>query len=55
MNVRTAIVTTRRRGRRVTGSGTCATSYEVSYLLTGLLPPVETICPQNAVPFPSPA
>jgi hypothetical protein len=34
---------------------TCATSYEVSYLLTGNLPPVGTICPQNAVPFPSPA
>jgi pimeloyl-ACP methyl ester carboxylesterase len=34
---------------------TCATNYEVSYLLTGHLPPAGTICPQNAVPFPSPA
>jgi hypothetical protein len=28
---------------------------EVSYLLTGKLPPVGTSCPQDAVPFPSPA
>ena len=34
---------------------TCVIGYEVSYLLTGLLPPVGTICPQNAVPFLSPA
>jgi hypothetical protein len=34
---------------------TCATSYEVSYLLTGKLPPAGTSCPQDAVPFPSPA
>jgi pimeloyl-ACP methyl ester carboxylesterase len=34
---------------------TCATNYEIRYLLTGKLPPVGTICPQNAVPFPSPA
>jgi pimeloyl-ACP methyl ester carboxylesterase len=34
---------------------TCATNYEVSYLLTGKLPPVGTSCPQNGVPFPSPA
>jgi pimeloyl-ACP methyl ester carboxylesterase len=34
---------------------TCATKYEVRYLLTGNLPPVGTTCPQNAVPFPSPA
>jgi hypothetical protein len=34
---------------------TCATNYEVSYLLTGKLPPAGTSCPQNAVPFPSPA
>jgi pimeloyl-ACP methyl ester carboxylesterase len=31
---------------------TCATNYEVRYLLTGNLPPAGTICPQNAVPFP---
>jgi pimeloyl-ACP methyl ester carboxylesterase len=31
---------------------TCATRYEVRYLLTGHLPPAGTICPQNAVPFP---
>lgn len=34
---------------------TCATSYEIRYLLTGKLPPVGTSCPQNAAPFPSPA
>jgi pimeloyl-ACP methyl ester carboxylesterase len=34
---------------------TCATNYEVSYLLTSKLPPVGTSCPQNTVPFPSPA
>jgi len=34
---------------------TCATNYEVSYLLTGKLPPVGTSCPQDGVPFPSPA
>jgi pimeloyl-ACP methyl ester carboxylesterase len=34
---------------------TCATNYEVRYLLTGKLPPMGTSCPQNAVPFPSPA
>jgi pimeloyl-ACP methyl ester carboxylesterase len=31
---------------------TCATNYEVSYLLTGSLPPAGTSCPQNAIPFP---
>jgi pimeloyl-ACP methyl ester carboxylesterase len=31
---------------------TCATNYEISYLLTGNLPPAGTICAQNAVPFP---
>jgi pimeloyl-ACP methyl ester carboxylesterase len=34
---------------------TCATNYEVSYLLTGKLPPAGTTCPQDAVPFPSTA
>jgi hypothetical protein len=32
---------------------TCATNYEINYLLTGNPPPVGTTCPQNAVPFPS--
>ena len=31
---------------------TCATNYEVSYLLTGNLPPAGTVCPQDAAPFP---
>jgi pimeloyl-ACP methyl ester carboxylesterase len=31
---------------------TCATNYEISYLLTGSLPPAGTSCPQDAVPFP---
>ncbi len=30
---------------------TCATNYEVRYLLTGKLPPVRTNCPQNTAPF----
>lgn len=34
---------------------TCATRYEVRYLLTGHLPPAGTTCPQNVTPFPSPA
>jgi len=33
----------------------CATGYEVSYLLTGSLPPAGTVCPQDAIPFPPPA
>jgi pimeloyl-ACP methyl ester carboxylesterase len=31
---------------------TCATNYEISYLLTGSLPAAGTSCPQDAVPFP---
>jgi pimeloyl-ACP methyl ester carboxylesterase len=31
---------------------TCATGYEVRYLLTGSLPPAGTVCPQDAIPFP---
>ena len=31
---------------------TCATNYEVRYLLTGKLPPAGISCLQNAVPFP---
>jgi pimeloyl-ACP methyl ester carboxylesterase len=34
---------------------TCATDYEISYLLTGALPPAGTVCPQNATPFPPPS
>jgi hypothetical protein len=34
---------------------TCATDYEISYLLTGALPPAGTICQQNATPFPPPS
>jgi hypothetical protein len=30
---------------------TCATNYEVSYLLTGALPPAGTICQQDTPPF----
>ena len=33
---------------------TCATSYEVSYLLTGALPPAGTVCQADAPPFPAP-
>ena len=32
----------------------CATSYEVSYLLTGALPPAGTVCQADAPPFPAP-
>lgn len=30
----------------------CATSYEVSYLQSGALPPVGTVCHENTAPFP---
>ncbi len=33
---------------------TCAENYEVSYVLTGALPPAGTICQENATPFPAP-
>lgn len=33
---------------------TCATGYEVRYLLTGSLPPAGTVCPQDTTPFPPP-
>ena len=32
----------------------CATSYKVSYLLTGALPPAGTVCQADAPPFPAP-
>ena len=31
---------------------TCATNYEIRYLLTGALPPPRTVCQENATPFP---
>jgi pimeloyl-ACP methyl ester carboxylesterase len=31
---------------------TCATDYEIRYLLTGALPPPRTVCKENATPFP---
>jgi pimeloyl-ACP methyl ester carboxylesterase len=34
---------------------TCALSDEVSYLLTGALPPAGTVCPQDGTPFPAPS
>jgi hypothetical protein len=34
---------------------TCATGYEIRYLLTGTVLPAGTVCPQDATPFPSPA
>jgi pimeloyl-ACP methyl ester carboxylesterase len=34
---------------------TCATDYEISYLLTGALPAAGTVCQQNATPFPPPS
>jgi pimeloyl-ACP methyl ester carboxylesterase len=30
----------------------CATDYEIRYLLTGALPPPRTVCEENATPFP---
>jgi hypothetical protein len=32
---------------------TCALNYQVSYLLTGALPPAGTSCQENATPFPA--
>jgi pimeloyl-ACP methyl ester carboxylesterase len=34
---------------------TCATGYEIRYLLTGALPPAGTTCEQDAMPFPPPS
>jgi len=34
---------------------TCATGYEVGYMLTGTLPSPGTVCKQDAVPFPTPS
>jgi pimeloyl-ACP methyl ester carboxylesterase len=34
-----------------TNPSTCAASYEVRYLTTGALPPVGTVCQQDATPF----
>jgi len=31
---------------------TCATDYEIRYLLTGALPPPRTVCKQHTAPFP---
>jgi pimeloyl-ACP methyl ester carboxylesterase len=31
---------------------TCATNYEIRYLLTGALPPPRTVCKENGTPFP---
>ena len=31
---------------------TCASSYELRYLLTGQLPPTGTVCQQTVKPFP---
>jgi pimeloyl-ACP methyl ester carboxylesterase len=33
---------------------TCATDYEIRYLLTGALPPPRTVCAEDATPFPAP-
>lgn len=30
---------------------TCAISYATSYMLTGALPPVGTVCKENLIPF----
>jgi pimeloyl-ACP methyl ester carboxylesterase len=34
---------------------TCATNDEVSYMTTGALPPVGTVCPPDGTPFPAPS
>jgi hypothetical protein len=31
---------------------TCASSYELRYLITGQLPPAGTVCQQTVLPFP---
>jgi pimeloyl-ACP methyl ester carboxylesterase len=51
------------RGRLLTVNGfghteffnpsTCASSYELRYLITGQLPAAGTVCPQTVMPFPS--
>ena len=40
-------------GHTETGNpSTCATGYEIRYLLTGALPPPRKVCQENATPFP---
>jgi hypothetical protein len=49
------LLTVRGLGHTVADNpSTCATSYEVSYLLTGALPPVGAVCQADAPPFPAP-
>jgi pimeloyl-ACP methyl ester carboxylesterase len=37
-----------------TNPSTCALNYQISYLLTGALPPAGTVCQENTGPFPAP-
>jgi hypothetical protein len=39
----------------ISNPSTCATNCELSYLQTGAVPPVGTVCRHNTKPFPAPA
>jgi pimeloyl-ACP methyl ester carboxylesterase len=52
---RARLLTVRGYGHTEIGNpSTCATSYELSYLQNGALPPPGTVCQQDATPFPAP-
>lgn len=52
---RARLLTVRGHGHtELSNPSTCATNYELSYLQTGALPRVGTICQQDATPFPAP-
>jgi pimeloyl-ACP methyl ester carboxylesterase len=49
---RARLLTVDEYGHTVLGNpDTCATGYEIRYLLTGALPPPRTVCKQHAAPF----
>ena len=50
---RARLLTVDEYGHTETGNpDTCATDYEIRYLLTGALPPPRTVCKQHTAPFP---
>ena len=51
---RARLLTIRGYGHTEAGNpSTCATRYEVRYILTGALPPAGAVCRQDATPFPA--
>ena len=51
---RARLLTIRGYGHTEAGNpSTCATRYEIRYILTGTLPPAGTVCRQDGTPFPA--